>query len=91
MTRRKLQNTPKIALHGNRHSSAPIKVPGCHFKDNMHSYLKRELSDKCQVVGLDEVLVYHETHVQYFKDQHILKGIGNIQKNHSKHLLGMTS
>ena len=28
--------------------------------------------------------------IQYFKDQHILKGLGNKQKNHSKHLVGPT-
>ena len=28
--------------------------------------------------------------IQYFKDQHILKGLGNKQKNHLKHLVGPT-
>ena len=41
VTTRKFQNPPKITLHGNCHSSAPItatKVPGSHFKDNGHSF-----------------------------------------------------
>ena len=28
--------------------------------------------------------------IQYFKDQHILKGFGNKRKNHLKHLVGPT-
>ena len=28
--------------------------------------------------------------IQYFKDQHFLKGLGNKRKNHLKHLVGLT-
>ena len=28
--------------------------------------------------------------IQYFKDQHILKGLGNKQKKHLKHIVGRT-
>ena len=37
------------------------------------------------------MLVHHETLVQYFTDQHILKGLGNRQKNPFKHLVAVTS
>ena len=32
----------------------------------------------------------HETRSQYFKDPNILKGLGNKQKKHLKHLVGAT-
>ena len=60
ITRRKLQNPPKITLHGNCHSSAPItdtKVPRVTFKDNGHNYLflQRVFYEKFPIVVLDEV------------------------------------
>ena len=36
------------------------------------------------------MLVYHETFIQYFKDQSILKGLVNRQKNNLTHLVGPT-
>ena len=36
------------------------------------------------------VLVHYENLIHYFEDQHILKDLGNKQKNHSKHLVGPT-
>ena len=56
------KSAEKKPLNGNCHSSTPItatKVPGCHFKDNGHSYLflERELYEKCPIIAPDEVEV----------------------------------
>ena len=37
------------------------------------------------------MLVHHETLIQYFVDQDILKDLGNKRKNYSKHLVGPTT
>ena len=49
-----------------------------------------KLKFKFRICNAFWVLVHHETHVWYFQDQHILKGLGNKWKNHSKHLWGVT-
>ena len=40
----------------------------------------------CDALG---VLVHHETLIQYLKDRHILKDLGNKPKNHSQYIVGL--